>query len=275
MNRGKINLTLFFFFFVALTSIPIAHYYADDYRLSLISGIYKTGDFYIYSPVLQADIFIDGKKISNDEGNKNWFFISGLKPGKHLVMVAKKEFWPWQKTINIKNGKTAEVRAMLLPKEPKSKILMSPATDSPRLSIEDIAKRGKILKDLVYPQNSGEKSSGNEKIFLSGDRKQLFVEWFGDKKHIPRFFCDEEICDNSVLVLDSKFEIKSADFYPSRKDLVIVSVSNGVYAIEIDAQGERMLQPIYKGKNPISITYENDPSVYVFDQDSLLQISLE
>jgi len=275
MNRGRINFTLLLFFFASLASVPAVYYYDNGYRLSLISGVYKTGDFYIYSPAIGADVFVDGKKISDGNGNKNWFFIPNLKPGNHLITVAKKEFWPWQKALSARGGKTTEAKAMLVLKEPKGKTLMSPAKDFPDLSIEDIAKRGRILKDLLYSQNSGEKISGSEKIFFGGERKQLFAEWLGDKKSAPYFFCDEEFCDDNVLILDSKFEIKSADFYPGRKDLVIVSVDNGVYAIEIDARGGRMLQPVYKGKNPVSITYENDPYVYVFDENSLLQISLE
>jgi len=128
-----------------------------------------------------------------------------------------------------------------------------------------------------------EKVSGFEKISPKGDEKilwdpntnDIFVDWSKNSQTIPYYLCDTKDCQLPIKILHSITSIRAADFFPNRKDVIITAVSNGVYALEIDGRGGRLIQPIYKGKEPRFALLKGDENVYVLDEGALIKVSLE
>jgi hypothetical protein len=79
----------------------------------------------------------------------------------------------------------------------------------------------------------------------------------------------------SMVIINTISNVKNVDFYPGRKDVIIMASQNGVFAIEIDGRGNRNIQPIYKGKEPTFITYKNMNLIYILDDNNLIKINLE
>lgn len=286
MTIKKRRITLLICVIVFLIAAPVAAMYSAGYRFSPISGFYKTGGIYVSSPLSGSRIFINNKEEAKTGLLEEGALLQNLKPGKYTVLAAKEGYWPWQKRLFVREQAVTEAKALLVTKEPAGKLLFS-AEDMAQGKIWQSKEYSQIYKDLlVLEKLSIEKATTTEKTTSNGkqtltidqSRATLSVNWNDGSQNAPYFFCsDEETkeCPEETTVLESKFPIKGADFYPGRDDAMIISVESGVYAIEIDGRGGRMLQPVYKGKNPISIMYPGDTLIYILDENSLFQLSLE
>jgi hypothetical protein len=285
MTLKKRRIILAFCILLFLLVAPFVLFYTAGYRWNSNFQLYKTGGLYVSSPLSSSQIFVNDKLEKETNILQSGLFLQGLKPGKYSILITKEGYWPWSKNLQIKTQFVTEARAMLMPKEPKGTILLRE-----NYSPLEVSKYDEILKslnDLRQPlkkrATAEEKearysrltSNQKEKLWWDPKANKLWVDWLADPASLPYYFCDDTSCKEIMLVLDSEFQIKNADFYPKRKDIVIAAVQNGIYAIEIDGRGGRLLQPIYKGKDPIFTTYKNDNSIYILDEDNLIEIKLE
>lgn len=257
-----------------LIVVPIILLYSNGFRLDAGFHLVKTGGLYVSSPVSGSEIFINNDLKKTTNILQSGLFLQNLKPGKYPVLVAKEGYWPWAKELEIKEQSVAEARALMLPENPEGKILKSK-----EILPADIQKTNEIIAEIQQIKNLSatttpiEKYTGNkkQKLWWNPQENKVWVDWMGDENSLPYFFSEK-----SVLVLNSLFSVRNADFMPGRRDIIVVAVQNGVFAIEIDGRGGRMLQPIYKGKSPVFIfDKKNDSVVYVLDEDALLEIKLE
>jgi hypothetical protein len=116
----------------------------------------------------------------------------------------------------------------------------------------------------------------DQMIWWNPISNQVFATWLGEEESIPYYLCHEKPCELPVEIFQSRLPIKNIDFFPGRKDLIIVAVSNGIYALEIDGRDGRLLQPIYKGKSPDFAALKGEPEfIYLLDEGSLAKIYLQ
>lgn len=286
MTLKKRRIILGICILIFLLTMPVILLYTNGYRWNPELGLYKTGGLYVASPLSGSKIFVNNKEEKETNILQNGIFLQSLKPGKYSVLIAKDGYWPWAKKLTVKEQLVTEARAMLIPKEPQGTILLRENYSPMETSKYDeiLASLKKLTLPLKNKATEEEKEerysrlSANKKEKLWWDPKtnKLWAEWLGDKESLPYYFCDDYKCLEKILVLDSKFPIRNADFYPKRKDTVIVAIQNGVYAIELDGRGGgRMLQPIYKGKEPFFIIYKNESSLYIMEEKDLIQIKLD
>jgi hypothetical protein len=259
-----------------LLAVTVVLFYTTGYRWNSKLHLYKTGGLYVSSPLSGSQIFINNKLEKETNILQGGLFLQSLKPGAYSVLIAKDGYWPWLKNLKVKEQFVTEARAMLIPKEPKGAVLLRENYSPLELSkYDEILTALKTLENKKQDQYSQLSSNKKQKLWWNINENKLWLEWLGEKNSLPYYFCDDSGCGEKMLVLDSKFPVRNVEFYPKRKDIVIVAVQNGVYAIEIDGRGGRLLQPIYKGKNPIFITYKNDNSIYILEEDNLIEIKLE
>ncbi|MFH1979419.1 MAG: hypothetical protein ABII97_03490 [Patescibacteria group bacterium] len=119
-----------------------------------------------------------------------------------------------------------------------------------------------------------------EKIWWNPATNEVFADWLDEYSSPPHYMCDPSIvntdsCNLPIQIFKGSFGIKKLDFYPKRKDVVIISVGNGVYALEIDGRGGRLAYPIYKGKEPFFANFGTENYIFVLDEGSLIKIYLE
>lgn len=269
---------------------PMVILYTVGYRWDIKLGFYKTGGFYISSPVSGSKIFINNIEEKETNILQDGFFIKGFKPGKYLILVMKDGYWPWIKNLYINEEMVTEASALIIPKDPEGEIILrenhSPAEESVYDEIlSELKKISQPKKISSQETATTHEETESQYLKISSDKKErllwdpeknkLWLEWLGNKESLPYFFCDGKICNEKILVYSPEFPIKSVDFYPDTKSAGIVSVKNGVYAIEFDGRDIRNIQQIYKGKDPISLVYKKEKAVYILDDKNLIKINLE
>jgi len=115
----------------------------------------------------------------------------------------------------------------------------------------------------------------DQKLWWNPKTNEVFMDWLDKKKQPPYFMCAENSCKMPIKIFQSQFEIKNVDFFPGRKDVIVIAVNTGIYALEIDSRGGRLVYPIYKGKDPSFATLIEKNSIYVIDGGSLFKIYIE
>lgn len=254
-----------------LVVVPVVLFYTSGYRLNSKFQLIKTGGLYVSSPVSGSQIFINQKLEKETNIIQGGLFMQSLKPGAYHVLIAKDGYWPWAKELEVKERYVAEARALLLPREPEGELLTKEKSSSLEKTQYDeilalLKKAGSLSStttEVAILENHD-----RQRILWKPQKNEVWAEWLKDDP-LPYYFEDEK-----VLVIRSQFNIRNADFYPGRNDVLIIAVQNGVFAIEIDGRGGRILQPIYKGKEPIFATYKNESAVYILDEDALIKIRL-
>jgi hypothetical protein len=347
LRKRRIILALASLIFFIL--VPALLLYAHGYRLNSDFQISKTGGLYVSSPVSGSEIFVknDLKKTTNIL--QAGLFLQNLSEGAYQVLVAKEVYWPWLKTLNVKESLVAEARAFLIPRNPKGKVLLrghfetvwaspynkillleenkagvrkmtfyAPRTDTfltsisatttkllsfknefSKISWKDnsvLLAENKNAVQATFNLDNGTVSASPEvlavvsiddryekfsyqnkqHLFWNNENNEIWLEWLGDKDSIPYYICDIKPCESTAyLIAAFSSPIKNADFFPGRRDLIIVAVQNGIFALEIDERGGRIRQPIYKGKDPTFAVFPNEKKVYVLDEGVLSAINLD
>ncbi|MBI2024081.1 hypothetical protein HYT00_01700 [Candidatus Giovannonibacteria bacterium] len=96
--------------------------------------------------------------------------------------------------------------------------------------------------------------------------KNMEATWIAETIR-PHYFSST----TETLILNKTF--RNFDFFPERRDAVIAAYDNGVWAIEIDSRGGRLIIPIYKGKNPDFILLPDSRNIYILDDRILIEVS--
>jgi len=352
LRKRKILLFVSIAAFMAIT--PAILLYTDGYRIGDDFKITKTGGLYISSPLPGSDIFLDNKKIKQTNIIQGGVFVQNLSPDSYSVLVAKEGFWPWAKTLDVKEQFVTEARAFLLPENPTGEVILkgvfssiwaSPfnnillleekktnskritfylpkeklfLTDSSSLTTQllsfkndlgdmfwqkdgvvleldgqrikadfDLSKNtasaGKILPSEFRPEENSPyffeneslaakyvrvTASENQRIWWGPGTNEVWAEWLNNSP-LPYYFKDKK-----ALIIKTRSPIKNIDFLPQRRDIVVLGVENGVFAIEIDERGGRILQPIYKGGSPTFAAFHNEKIIYVLDEGNLIKIEI-
>ena len=110
-------------------------------------------------------------------------------------------------------------------------------------------------------------SRGELLIQYSPENKTLQAKWISESEP-PRYFPGRE------ETLLTNHLIKNFEIYTGRRDIVIAAFDNGIWAIEIDRRGGRIIQPIYKGGEPDFAIVSGRKELYILDGGILFAASL-
>ena len=92
----------------------------------------------------------------------------------------------------------------------------------------------------------------------------IWVAWVGEDEP-PYYLCEDEECFLPKQIVKPVTSVRGVNFIPNRDDIVLLSADKGVYALEIDGRGGRMMYPVYEGVEPNFAVFENNDKVYVID----------
>ncbi|MDD5032652.1 MAG: hypothetical protein PHC85_00830 [Candidatus Pacebacteria bacterium] len=226
--------------------------------------------------------------------------------GEFILKGKFSRIWssPSEKIIALKEEKNGvfdllfylpENNVFLTPLNSSSKYLLSFKKEISGVSFENGSvsfktEKGNIKADFDFSKNSvsatqtdvlPEKSDyektarrGQEKISWNPETNEVFVEWLEKNSTPPQYICEEK-CESPIKIFKSFLKLRNADFFPGRPDVATIAVGNGIYALEIDGRGGRLIYPLYKGKEPDFALLGSEKNVYIIDDGSLIKISLE
>ena len=238
--------------------------------------------------------------------------IKNLVPGEYEVEIKKDGFWEWKKNISVLSEKITPREALLIPLQVEGEVLgtTSPASSKPYVKKNTLYTRDEIGKEKIlfssvkkfwelsksaeylilgedknfYRNKKPETAlatstleilikskntffSEDENEIISWDSSKIELFWIGQKDKMP-FWMDKTQYKSFISVGD----IKDAKNYPGQPDYLIISVENGIWALEKESP-ENNIAPLYKGKNPKIISIESK-SLTLLDDGNYIKIIL-
>ncbi|KKT29174.1 hypothetical protein A3G55_03515 [Candidatus Giovannonibacteria bacterium RIFCSPLOWO2_12_FULL_44_25] len=286
------------FFFIAAVPILL---YSLGYGISRDFKILKTGGIFIQASETGADIFIDSRHKRTSFLGKSGL-IKNLVPGTYKVSVTKEGFWDWEKQLEVMSETVTARSALLVPKNPDGKIL---GTTTPPIK-KNKPPYASIKKFWAIPKTEDFIILGDDKKFyrnkelfdiykifgtttaeiLRSKKESVFDEtfsrviywdsgvidtfWFEDAKKMPEWQKNPflQVGPNNFMG-----PIRQVFSYPDWPDWLIATMSNGVWALEMDSSGRQNAFPLYQGKQPNIISLEPD-EIIVLDDGNYLEITL-
>ncbi|MCX6736194.1 MAG: PEGA domain-containing protein [Candidatus Parcubacteria bacterium] len=179
-----------------------------------------------------------GTEVFVDNGRAGIIKTAGEKEtyqypaGKHTVVVARGGYWPWKKDLNITPKQTVVLNPFLIRQEIKPEVI-------PQFSVAD----GVATESEEYLNTLA-----------------LF-----DNISIP-------VDIVPIISSISLKNVRAADYYPGRKDVLLVAVQNGIFAIDAIQNDPRNFQPIYEGTSPLFVKTANNV-IFIKDGNSLFRVS--
>ncbi len=189
---------IFTLFFVASSIMVIL--LAQGYRFDFNSlKIVKTGGIFIKTSTDDAKIYINDRYVKSTSGILSHnTLISGLVPQNYNVFIYKENYYPWNKTVEIKNGIVTELNNIILfPLElKKNKIIELPGQVISEFAVNNNTieiKNNKTKIINVYDLNSGKllssekfsapggpasgwkKATSSQEIISSDKNKKLYI----------------------------------------------------------------------------------------------------
>jgi len=98
------------FFLIA----PPVLFYASGWRITSDLSFKRVGGIFISAGTTGAEIYLDGELQKRTNILQQGLFVQGLTPEEVSIIVAKEGYWPWTKTLDIKESFVTEARAFLV-----------------------------------------------------------------------------------------------------------------------------------------------------------------
>lgn len=201
----------------------------------------------------------DGEKTAEE----NQQFSFDVKTGEHFVIVTKNGYWPWIKEVTMNRGETKKFHSFNVPTQSSGSIITRNDPDYDSI-IEDIENSA-----LPTPDTPLASANGDISIFI--EEGAIVAKWTGPGNTLPYYFCLVDGCKDELVVSAPTDTIRNVSFFRDRSDVIIYSTQNGIFAAELNKDGEQNVQSIYKGTSPEFVS-SGASSLYVLDGETLLEI---
>jgi len=220
--------------------------YKKGYRFTENFMIGKAGKLSLNVALPLANIFIDeGEKIVTTKDNE--LLEISLSPRKHTVIISREGYFPWKKDFVMQSEGKVDLSPVFVSSNPSGMVITNKDPEFWKI-------RNKIIVDPVPTKESPRISKdGKAKLWL--DDNAVMVE----------------IASTTKTVIQPDPAIRNLYFYKDRTDVIIFSINNAIYAIEVEKDGTQNFLPIYKGASPSFIEGALD-YIYVLDGEILMQV---
>ena len=272
---------IFVAFFIA-ASIGVL-FYAQGWRLDFKSFKFvKTGGIFIETSISGAKIYINDSYIVSTSGILNYSrLIGGLTPASYNVFVYKEGFYPWNKTIDVKDGLVSGIKNIILfPLElKKMKVAEFPNQTVTEFSVKDERAElknaklktakvydfgGKLLLTSQYKAATATpeiiSSDSLKKLYTDGNR--LWVDYLKDVKNEPVKSAGE-----TDLIAVSDSPVKFFDWLSDSEHIIWFSGTELAIAERDNRGGKRNVIKIYLDIDPPIYFDRNDFDFYFFEKN--------
>lgn len=225
----------------------------------------RVGSIDVYVQKRGTAIYLNEKRVGTARSDNQIVKLSRISPGEHSLLLTRDGFFPWEKTIKISSGKATLAQTFLVRENINTYIKKVDFTDKEK---SEINKRFNTKTSRIS-------FGGDGNVEIKREGSQITARWLGGKESIPNFFCDSTNCNETTLVLNSdKGDIGNILFYPNRDDIVLFSVGESIFAIEIDKKNTQNFQPVYRGVSPEFAIDSTNSRLYIREGDLLLGVTL-
>jgi hypothetical protein len=265
-TRTILFLIFFFLFFIISGSTLL---YIQGYRFDFKNRKFKkTGGLFLKIFPKQANVYLDDKFLKKTDFIFGTVLIENLLPKKYKVRVEKEGYFPWEKSLEIKENEVAEVKNIILfPKEIKPKILFTNIENfwvSPKGKIVLLEKGGLLS---LFDQKEGakkillkiEEDSQLSKLWFSEDEKKIYLKI--GAKEIKTFSLNlEEIQPELKEFEENKLPIENIAFFKNGKEIYYLTDSGFIYKSDEELNFKTQLN-----KNPFPVKKEKEYKLDVLE----------
>jgi len=280
---------IFTIFFVVSSIIVIL--FAQGYRFDFNSlKIMRTGGIFLKTSVDDAKIYINDKYVESTNGIlSHSALISSLTPKNYNVFVYKENYYPWNKTVEVKNGMVTELSNIILFPLELKKIKI---TELPSQAISEFVvsngtieiKNNKTKIINIYNLNDGKlfssekfkKATSSEEMISPDKNKtlysdlansQLWTEYLNDIKREPlKNAGDKEL----ITVFESP--IIFFDWFNDSEHLIWFANSELTVAELDNRGGKRNSIKFYLNINSPVFWDRDNSDFYFFEKNTLYKI---
>ena len=252
--KRKILFWLSLLIFLAL--VPVTALYSLGWRLDDAWNLKRTGGLYAAADISGTEIFVNGELQKRTNLLQSGAFVDNLAPGKYRVAVLHKDYLAWTKELEVFSQLVSEARALLVPRNTNGEVLSKEEHNS----IVALFKEEKMILERLDSREAS-------KVTWDDENKILKATWLRDTPP-PYYFSSLE----EILV--SGKEVRNFEYFPRRRDAALAAFDNGIWAVEFDSRGGRIIQPIYKGKSPDFVLFPGENQLYILDDGILIRASL-
>jgi len=281
---------IFTIFFVVSSIIVVL--FAQGYSFDFTAlKIVKTGGIFIKTSTDGAKIYINDEYVESTSGILSHnALISGLIPKNYNVFVYKENYYPWNKTVEVKNGMVAELNSIVLfPLELKKiKIVELPSQVISEFAINNSTievKNDKTKIINVYNLSDGEllssekfkKATSSEGIISPDKNKklyilnnQLWIDYLNDTKKEPI-----KNAGDKELIVAYEPPINFFDWFNDSERLIWFT--NGELTVaELDNRGgKRNSVKFYLNIDSPVFWDRNNSDFYFFEKNILYKINFK
>ncbi len=289
-RRFRRFIFLIFTIFFVISSI-IVILFAQGYRFDFNSlKIVKTGGIFIKTSTDGAKIYINDKYVESTSGIlSHSVLISGLTPKNYNVFVYKENYYPWNKTVEVKNRIVTELNNIILfPLELKKiKIVELPSQVISEFAVNNSTieiKNNKTKKVSVYSlvdgkllSSSGWKTSTsteiispdkNKKLYVLND--QIWIDYLSDTKKEPVKNAGEK-----ELVATYESPIIFFDWFNDSEHLIWFAKGELTIAELDNRGGKRNSIKFYLNVSPPIFWDRDNSDFYFFEKNNLYKINFK
>ena len=242
--------------------------------------IVQTGGIFIKFSPKQVNIFVDGKLSKKTDFFAGSALISRLQPKKYSVSVRKEEYFPWEKTLDVKEKEVTEAKSVILfPRAPNfttsSQIVefatSSPATQTIAVSGFTIKKENgglyllnketNLFEEFFEPVKDFKVSPDSQKIVYSSE-SEIWVLFVENNDQAPQRKAGEKI-------FLTRFSEKIGDIFWLNSDYLIFNTGNRIKISEIDNRDRLNIYDLGEFENPKILWNQNEKKLYVLSQKNL------
>lgn len=278
---------IFVVFFVAL-SIAVS-LIAQGWRFDFNTlKVVKTGGIYIKTSVTEAKVYINDKYYKSTGGLLNYtVLLSGLVPKQYSIFIYKDGYFPWNKTIEVKNGLVTELsHIILLPiKLNKTKITEIITQQISEFSVKDkmieiknnktkITKTYNFEGTLVSSEKFKIATSSPLRVTSPDEKKELFVSenkiwisYISDEKEDPARKIGE-----TDLVSPYEGPIKFFDWFNDSEHVIWYANSELKVAERDDRGGKRYAASFYLSIDSPVFWNQQNSEFYFFELEDKVMI---
>lgn len=299
---------IYFFILTAifLAGVPVLVLYSTGWRLGDGFALEQRGGIYVSVPENGADVVIDNEYRMTTQFLRHDYFQQSLEPGQHWIAVRHEDYHEWYKEVNVQEQNVTPVYPFLVPLEYEMQKLVevdplatsTVATTSRALDSNDFEEIANLfeLEETATSTNmlgtllSSARVTANATVTPATATPDLLesyqritegdtVVWFDgntvyaywdDDDWQPQRFCNDVTCVNPMPVVTDERGITHVGFYPGRDDVIIFTLSDGVYVAEIDKRPRQVYQRIFEGRD-VDFRREGN-TLYIRDGEDIFEV---
>lgn len=223
--------TILFIFFIFLFSLlaPATIFYSQGWRFDFQSKkITKTGAFFFKVFPKSAQIYLNDKFIKKTDFLFGTGYVENLLPKKYHIKIVKENYYPWEKTLEIKEELATEAKnIVLIPQKVNFNILSTqidnffPSPDGRKIIFVKKTDQNWSLSLFEIDKNI--------QSFLTERKGEFFdLKWSLDSKKIILETSFGESIRHYILELDKiPVELISLDFLSENIEKISFNPQNG------------------------------------------------